>query len=90
MALEIKLQTDQMMVAAAAGADGLDIRFADGFEGILAWTHIPGISLANVSALEFANPWVLNIHLTSGQIEEVPSDFLRYHLDAKFRQSQQK
>lgn len=39
--------------------------------------------------LEFANPWVLDLLLSAGEIDEIPSDFARYHLDPAFRASEQ-
>jgi len=74
---------DRMLVAARLTEAGLHVRFADGREGVIPFAELrlPG----EPANLTIPSPWVLEIHLADGRVEEVPWDFARHFADPGYR-----
>lgn len=74
---------ERMVTAARLTPDGLYVRFADDQEGVIPF---PDLKLAGEPArVALPRPHVIEIHLTDGQVEEVPWDFARHYADAGYR-----
>src|SRR3989304_6251659 len=76
---------ERMITAARLVLDGVFVRFADEREGVVPWAdlRLPGPP----HHVTVPRPHVLEVHLASGAVEEVPWDFARHYADDRYRAS---
>lgn len=86
MAQNIRDATDRMMTAASLVEDGIDLRFADGAQGLIPYSDLPEIGeRATVTTLELPNPYEMVLETTKGETVEIPWDFARHYCDSLYR-----
>ena len=77
---------NRMMTAASLLEDGIELRFADGFKGLIPYADVPEIKeRAAVSSLELPNPYEMVLETAHGEQVEIPWDFARHYCDASYR-----
>ena len=77
----------RMMIRAAASVRGLEVSFADGRSGLIAFGEIPEIGeLSKLAALELPNPYEIHLRNVEGEAVELPWDFARHFCDPAYRQ----
>lgn len=74
---------DRMVTGARLTTDGLYVRFADEREGVIPLEELklPG----QPDRVILPDPYVIEIHLVDGTVEEVPWDFARHFADPNYR-----
>ncbi|MGH7577292.1 MAG: helix-turn-helix domain-containing protein [Longimicrobiales bacterium] len=75
---------DRMVTAARLTLDGLYIRFADDREGVIRFEHLE--LSGEPDHVILPGPYVIEVHLADGRVEEVPWDFARHFADASYRE----
>lgn len=74
---------DRMITAAKLAPEGLFVRFADEREGMIPFARL---ALPETPThVKVPRPHVIEIHLPSGGVEEVPWDFARHFADDQYR-----
>ena len=77
---------DRMIIAVTPGDRGINASFADGYSGIVPFTHIPEIGdLSNLNAVELPNPYEIILTNTQDERVELPWDFVRHYCDRTYR-----
>jgi len=74
---------ERMVTAARLTPDGLYVHFADEREGVVPFSDLKLPSEPGRVALP--RPYVIEIHLIDGRVEEVPWDFARHYADQNYR-----
>lgn len=74
---------ERMMIGARLMSDGLYVRFADEGEGVVPFEalRLPG----DPDHVTLPGPYVIEVHLVDGRVEEVPWDFARHFADPDYR-----
>ena len=79
---------EQMMIGARIANRGIYVHFADEASGVI---PLADLNLSGKPAeVELPNPYVLEIVLENGKVEEVPWDFARHYADASYRAQSEK
>ena len=77
---------ERMITKAAVTNDGIDITFADGCKGVIPFKDIPEVgNPSDLSCIELPNPYLINIKGKSGQLVELPWDYVRHYCDATYK-----
>ena len=77
---------DRMMTSANLLAEGIEVAFADGRQGLIPFAAIPEIAgLADVAGIELPNPYEIHLRNARGETIELPWDFARHYCDATYR-----
>ncbi len=66
---------------------GISVRFADDLKGLVPFTAL-NLRPGDIRALSPNDPYLLTVHLKDGTETELPSDLLRYHVDANFKSAE--
>lgn len=75
-----------MMTYASATAQGIELTFADGKQGLIPFTAIPEIrGIANLTGIDLPNPYQVVLSSATGESAEIPWDFARHYCDAEYR-----
>lgn len=74
---------DRMVTGARLTPDGLYVRFADEHEGVIPFEDLKLPDQADHVTLP--DPYVIEVHLVDGTVEEVPWDFARHFADPGYR-----
>lgn len=78
---------DRMMISIEATYDGLNVTFADGLVSSVPWSNIREVhSQSEVNSIEFHNPYEILIRTESGELAEIPWDFVRHFGDETYRE----
>jgi DNA-binding XRE family transcriptional regulator len=75
---------ERMMTRAEPTPRGLKVRFADDKEGVIPWEDL-GFP-ADVERVLLPNPYVIELSLEDGQLEEIPWDYARHYADPTYRE----
>jgi DNA-binding XRE family transcriptional regulator len=87
MATVLVANADRMVTQARSGKDGIELKFADGAEGLIPFSDIPEIGEASkLASIEIPNPYLIALTSRAGDVAEVPWDFGRHYCDASYRQ----
>lgn len=74
---------DRMITAARPTAGGLFVRFADEHEGVI---PLADLKLRHpLVRVSMPQPYVIELHLANGDVEDVPWDFARHYVDERYR-----
>jgi DNA-binding XRE family transcriptional regulator len=73
-----------MVTGAQVTPDGLEVRFADDCRGVVPFDALDLGGEADHVVLP--DPYVIEVHLSDGGVEEVPWDFVRHFLDPGYRE----
>jgi len=74
---------ERMVTGARLGEAGLVVRFADDREGVVPYGALGLHGQADHVVLP--SPYVIELHLSDGAVEEVPWDFARHFVDPDYR-----
>jgi DNA-binding XRE family transcriptional regulator len=86
MATVLVTNADRMMTQARSRKDGIELKFADGAEGLIPFTDIPEIGDASaLASIELPNPYMIELKNRAGDVAEVPWDFARHYCDPGYR-----
>lgn len=74
---------DRMVTGARLTSDGLHVRFADEREGVIPFEdlRLPG----DPHHVALPGPYMIEVHLVDGRVEEIPWDFARHFADPGYR-----
>jgi DNA-binding XRE family transcriptional regulator len=75
---------ERMMIRAEPITDGLKVRFADDREGVIPWEDLK--LKAAVREVRLPNPYVIELRLRDGALEEIPWDYARHYADPTYRE----
>ena len=77
---------DRMMMVANIVANGVQLSFADGCNGMIPYSDIDEINDAtDLSGLELPNPYQMILNTVNGEHIEIPWDFARHYCDESYR-----
>lgn len=77
---------DRMMTRVNIIHDGLELSFADGCKGLVPFKDIPEIkNFSNLVNVELPNPYEVILNNASGEVVELPWDFVRHYCDKNYR-----
>ena len=77
---------NRMMTIASLLEDGIELRFADGAEGLIPYSDLSKIGVrATLFTLELPNPYEMVLKTAQGATIEIPWDFARHYCDACYR-----
>ena len=77
---------ERMMTSADALKQGIEFTFADGRRGLVPFAEVPEVKeFGNLASVELPNPYEAILHASSGEIVELPWDFVRHYCDASYR-----
>lgn len=77
---------DRMMTFANPQKEGIEIVFADGCRGLVPFSDIPEVNeFESLTSIELPDPYQVILHAKSGQMVELPWDFVRHHCDGSYR-----
>jgi DNA-binding XRE family transcriptional regulator len=86
MATVLVANADRMMTQARAGKDGIELKFADGAEGLIPFADIPEIGEASrLASIEIPNPYLIELKNREGGVAEIPWDYARHYCDPGYR-----
>ncbi len=74
---------ERMITAVRLARDGLYVRFADDREGMIPFADL-GLA-RDPGWIVLPQPYVIELHLSNGHVEEVPWDFARHYVDRGYR-----
>lgn len=75
---------ERMITAVRLAQDGLYVRFADDRGGMI---PLADLGLAREPGrVALPQPYVIEVHLSDGHVEEVPWDFARHYADRGYRE----
>jgi DNA-binding XRE family transcriptional regulator len=74
---------DRMVTAARLTPGGLNVRFADQREGLILFEDLK--LSGEPDHVTIPEPYVIQVHLIDGTVEEVPWDFARHFTDPGYR-----
>ena len=75
---------EHLLVEAATSPHGIEVAFADGHKGTLLFDHLRGLRPSDILALDLPTPHTMKITTSAGD-REVPSDYIRYTTDPRYR-----
>ena len=77
---------DRMMTSAEPLSEGIEITFADGCRGLVPFADIPEVNrFENLESVELPNLYEVILVTKSGDIVELPWDFVRHFCDVSYR-----
>ncbi|MCH9035730.1 MAG: helix-turn-helix transcriptional regulator [Chloroflexi bacterium] len=77
---------DRIMTNVNSDHRGIQITFADECTGLVPFSDIPEIGqLDNIARLDLPNPYQIVLSLHSGEVVELPWDFVRHYCDPTYR-----
>ena len=77
---------DRMMTAAEPLQEGIEFTFADGRKGLVPFAEVPEVKeFENLASVELPNPYEVMLVTKSGDIVELPWDFVRHFCDDSYR-----
>ncbi|MFO7893957.1 MAG: helix-turn-helix transcriptional regulator [Longimicrobiales bacterium] len=75
---------ERMVTAVRLSAGGLEVRFADDCEGLVSFDALE--LGGEPDHVVLPDPYVIEVHLSDGAVEEVPWDFVRHFTDPGYRE----
>ena len=77
---------NRMMASVEASDAGIDVAFVDGRHSVVPFHVIPEIGeLSNLDSVELPNLYEVHLKSRSGEIAELPWDFVRHFCDPGYR-----
>lgn len=77
---------ERMMTSAESLKEGIEVTFADGRRGLVPFEEISEVDGGeDLVSIELPNPYEAILHTESGEIVELPWDFVRHYCDPSYQ-----